>query len=241
MKPETGNNPQYTGRELSIQITLNGFSFYVVDSATSTVIYQNSYCNQDFLTACNYEPYLNQQYDNIYICWSVAQVQAVPKEVFDPSYAEMYMEAINTDLTGSRVLCDDRCSTNSVMVWSADAVLYDLLSEAYPEAMHYHPLGLGFDLKETNFIDIMADGVTAHIKIFDTVGLKVAESAIYHSAEDLLYYIKKLSAGHNSFAVYRLRLALYYGDMLSEFLNAYYPSIEVNELAQFNLISLESV
>lgn len=197
MKQVTGNNGPANNRELSIQITLNGFSFAI--SGGGQVLYSDRYYGYDFPALLSEQP----PFDTVNIGWSTDMVQLIPASLFDPAYCAEYLRCTNMMPPQSVVLYDFTEDNQIVAVWSVSSAIFDAVSSLYPESDHYHNLLIDLSMASAESVRVSVIAGMANIVVSSTQGLWVAESVAEIVPADLLYITSKLSAV-DSFARYSL-------------------------------------
>lgn len=264
MRPETGSNfseyacgvednalypTEFTReiqqRELSIQVTLSGFSFVARNNEES---YYSDYIPLEagISRLADYDPILDQDYSRILVGFSTDNTLLIPRELFDPTCIDLYLCAANM-YNGSAMetlyndtLCDlvtpsiDR-TEHSVAVWQVDSLLINGLLETYPSAYLYNMLQLSLapthpvqsvDIAIENYI--CSDQATAaHIIVRDTT-LSSAATVIFHTPEELLYYTRNMIR-QDGFTGYRVHLSGLGVDTLGPVFSRFFASVEVDE------------
>lgn len=219
MKQVTGSNLSVEFfRELSIQNTLDGFSFCVADRRA------------DF-----YEVYpfpSQDQFQKIYVCWVTPAVTLIPEAEFDPDLCENYLEALNLLTPYHSTLYNRNLTNGIVTVWQVPTAELDQISEHYPEAIHYHPLQLAILSPQREAIRVILQENHAQIAVFDRQTLRAAQSFRIENLEDLLYYIKTMAA-EDRFSRYSLSLTSD-REEAGVFLNPYFPVMTEHIVENYN-------
>lgn len=210
-------------REISIQITLNGFSF--CSSKDGVIISRGEFDHYDFHSVFGED---FAQY-RVYVGWLQERVMLVPGELFDACLCREYLEASNLYNPSNQTLHDATMSHRGVALWQVETTLMEEIMAIFPEAIHYHPLQLEMDYEDSDAINLVKINDIVSITIFNTAGqLVVAQSVEFTSATTLLYVVRKLS----SFDVYaRLGIRIWadHFDGLDELFSRYYTNIELFE------------
>lgn len=197
MKQVTGNNGPVNNRGLSIQITLNGFSFAIYGGGQ--MLYSDRYYGYDFHALLSEQP----PFDTVKVGWSTDMVQLIPASLFDPAYCTEYLRCANMMPPQSMVLYDFTADNHIVAVWSVNGAIFDAVSSLYPESEHYHNLQIDLSMVSTESVRVSVIAGMANIVVSSAQGLWVAESVAETIPADLLYITSKLSAV-DSFARYPL-------------------------------------
>lgn len=191
MKQETGNNLYVENhRELSIQITLSGFSFSMADNGGRHRLYSEQLDHYDFATAIDRET----QFDSIKIGWATDLVQLIPTEIFDESYTISYLKSANMLPPASVALFNQTLIPSITAVWSVHQAIFEAIDSLYPTAYHYHNLLVDISLLEKQSVRVTIDTDTANITVANAEGLWAAETVKVTTPENLLYTIMKLNA-----------------------------------------------
>lgn len=176
-----------TNKELSIQITLGGFSFQI-----------NSYARQlsGELSSYEFDSVLAEHYDlTCGIEWSVTSVLIIPFDVFDHSCIDHYLISAGMMREGlDRSMFAVR--GEYVAVWAVEESLVDYLETRIPNAEHTHSLlsllAQYNHLRNAIVIDIDKTDLM-HIAVWRHDGLETALSTPVSSATDVLFFCRRLS------------------------------------------------
>lgn len=174
-------------RELSIQVTLNGFSFVIHEQGRQ--VWSGSSLGHDLQTAIAAYPHLTAPFCAHWIVWHTNQVVLFPAQVIDNEQHEDYLS-----LAGWAVECPLHSTHGEVgLVWNADKVTLGVLNHYFPMAQHIHPLQQQMDCE--GLMVALCDNM-AHITLVEQGELKVAHSVELNSDSDLLYYLQRLTPNH---------------------------------------------
>lgn len=176
-----------TLKELSIQISLGGFSFKINSPHLKL---------SGELECYDFDSVLSSAYDlPSNIEWSVPNVLIVPFELFDHSCIDHYLLSASMMREGS-----DRSMFavrgEYVAVWAVENSLAQYLDTRLPQAEHTHTL-LSI-LNQYNYVrrTIVVDVDNAnlmHIAIWGDDGLQTAISTQIDCDQDVLYFCRRLS------------------------------------------------
>lgn len=214
-------------KEISIQISLDGYSFMMHDPESGQVFHAVECQDHNFSLLSDY---LTLEHSGVTVIWNSAQAQVIPMEIFDESLCAKYMAMSNlTDLTRDEVsLWSAHHSGQWVALWQADAQVYQALQTAFQdqELRHLHPLLIEVEEEpspETVTINLM--GNTAHIKIYNRMGeLTFAESAVINNYNDILLLVRQ-GAVEDTFKQYRILITGQGKEELSELMATYYGRV----------------
>ncbi len=178
-------------KELSIQITLSGFSFSLTTPQCTTSGVYESY---EFDTVL--EPYYALE---SVVEWSVPQVLIVPFELFDHSSIDHYLSTaamLNPQSERSMFAVRD----SYVAVWAVRDELYDYIDSRLLNAGHTHSLlrviqsAMESEAKQNSLMVIdIDDALTMHLALRVSEELEYAHSIKIVSAQDVLFYAKRIA------------------------------------------------
>lgn len=267
MRPETGSNfseyacgvednalypagftREIQQRELSIQVTLNGFSFVARNNEESYYSDYTPFEEAGISRLTDYDPILDQDYSRILVGFTTDNTLLIPRELFDPACSDLYLCAANM-YNGSAMetlyndtLCDlvtpsiDR-TEHGVAVWQTDSLLINGVLETYPSAYLYNMLQLSIapthpmqsvEIAVENYIySDQTIATAAHIVVRDATLSSVA-TVTFHTPEELLYYTRNMIR-QDGFTGYRVHLSGVGADTLGPFFSRFFASVEVDE------------
>ncbi len=177
-------------KELSIQITLGGFSFWVSSQELET---------SGALSCYDFDSVLEGRYSlSSVVEWSVPQVLIIPFELFDHSSIDNYLAAaamLNRATDRSMFAVRGEY----VAVWAVSCELYDYISSRLPSAEHTHSLLRTIDSLsayeqsgDTMIVEIDS-AYTMHLALLANGKLEYAHSMKVQSPEDVLFYTKRIA------------------------------------------------
>lgn len=222
------NNYSSSTKEISIQISLDGYSFMMHDLQSGYVFHAFECMDHNFSLIQDY--LMLDHSAGVRVVWNVDQAQVIPMEIFDESLCLKYMEMANLkSLVKAEVsLWEAHHQGQWVAIWQADAQVYQRLMETLEnqQTTHTHPLLIQIEEEpspETVTINLL--GHTAHIKIYNRLGeLTFAESMAVSNYNDLLLMVRQ-SAVEDTFKQYRILIAGDQAQELSEFMSQYYGRV----------------
>lgn len=174
-----------SSRELSIQITLGGFSFCV--SQNGKFLYGSSSTTFEFESIVGDA----SRYTSVVVGWSTDAVLLVPATIFDPAMADDYLWAANLVDPLASSLYNGSFDEQIVAVWSVDAQQLSVLQTLFPAAYHYHLLQVDVQYSEADSVRVSVVGDVANVVISTRDGLYAAESIRFSTPEDLLFFVTK--------------------------------------------------
>lgn len=214
-------------KEISIQISLDGYSFMMHEPQSGHVFHAFECQDHNFSLLTEY---LTLDHQGITVIWNTDSVQVIPLEIFDESLCGQYMEMSNLkDLTKSELsLWSAHHGGQWVAIWQADAGVYQALQETLQglEPLHIHPLLMQTEEEpspETVAINLLSN--IAHIKIYNRLGeLTFAESMVVNNYNDILL-IARQGAIEDTFKQYRILITGQGKEELSELMAIYYGRV----------------
>lgn len=212
--------------EISIQITLDGFSFLAQKGGL--LVAKGSFAHYDLSAVAQ----MVGSPDVVRIYCSVPCVEVVPAELFDSSCAYHYLKAANKLSMGDVVLT--MYDHDLVVVWAIASSLYDQVQAQWPCAEWRHPLGEISASEDGQSIQVLLDGRVAHVAVFDDLGLCAIKSVQYNDAQDLLYVVRRMSK-MDLLGAYRLVMVGVIDGGMQELFGRYYSNVEMVENSAFLL------
>lgn len=207
-------------KELSIQITLSGFSFQIDTPQRKGKGFVASYDIDSAIANCD-------TLDTI-IEWSNSEVLIVPIELFDHSLVEESLMAVGFLSQDDRERAMYRVCNEYVALWAMSAELYDYLKMKFPNAEHTHSL-LELLSRSANHrgaiaLDVDNSGIL-HIAVWGESVLLHAMSVQVNATEDILFYVRKLSTEADYMMQYDILLTRNIESEVQNLLSHYYDNI----------------
>lgn len=206
-------------KELSIQVTLSGFSFSI-DTPTSKRNGRSASYDFDSSLADNYSL-------SSVVEWSVPSALVIPYEVFDHRSIDSYLlGASMIDPLTQRSIFAVR--GEYVVVWSVDKELDDYLAQRLVDVEHSHPLLRLLQYRATTPTVIVEvdSALVMHIAIRGMYGLEAAHSVRINNVEDILFYVTTL-CGEHQISSPKVVITSKISDSTLEFLSRYYSNIRI--------------
>ncbi len=205
-------------KELSIQVTLSGFSFSIDTPSCQRNGGSESY---------DFDSKLADSYSlSSVVEWSLPSALVIPYEIFDHRSIDSYLlGASMLDPLSQRSIFAVR--GEYVVVWSVDKELDDYLSQRLVNVEHSHPLLRLLQYRATTPTVIIEvdDALVLHILIRGIYGLEAAHSVRINNVEDILFYITTLCNEHQISSP-KLVITSFLNDSTLEFLSNYYSEIK---------------
>lgn len=209
-------------KELSIQISLSGFSFQIDTPHRKGGGFVASYDIDSVIS--------NSETLNTIIEWSNSQVMIMPVEFFDHPVVEESLMAIGLLVNDQSERAIYRVCDEYVALWVISVELYDYLRIKFPVAEHTHSLLELINRTRNHFnsiaIDVDNSGVM-HIVVWGELQMLQALSVEVTSAEDILFYVRKFSAQYDSLMQYDILLTPSVDVETQKLLSQYYKNIFV--------------
>ncbi len=170
-------------KELSIQITLSGFSFSI---NTLDVVRGGCVASYNLDSVLNEECYLL----DAEVQWSTPGVLIMPYELFNHSAVEAYLQSASLL---NRVTQQPLFAVQGdyVAVWAVQSELYEYVEQRLPSAVNTHSLlkVIGLCDNRSGVVAIeLDDSMTLHLAVGATSGISVARTLSVSSFEDVLFY-----------------------------------------------------
>ncbi len=173
-------------KELSIQITLSGFSFSV-DTPRHT--------GNGVVESYDFDANIAEFYQNSAVVeWCVPSVLIIPFEHFFHGSIDNYLQAASMlDKRTERSVF--AVKGDVVAVWSVENELYDYISSRLTNVEHSHPLLRLIDMEtRSSAIIVEVDSASImHIVSKSEYGLEAAHSVKINAVDDIIFYAKQLS------------------------------------------------
>lgn len=188
MRQVTGNSSfAEPSRELSIQITLGGFSFSV--SQNGKFLYGSQSNTFEFESIIGD----SSRYTAVIIGWSCDTVLLIPASIFEPEMVASYLLAANLTEPTTSSLWNNTLDSQISAAWSVDCEILDEIERLYPNAYHYHNLQVDVQCTEQESVRISVTDSIANVVVSTRDGLYAAEAIRFSSAEDLLFFVTKIN------------------------------------------------
>ncbi len=202
---ETTNKKKNTHKKLSIQVSLNGLSFCILDQNENSVVFYRKInfgkqldpikiLSQIELEYENQKE-LNQQVDEVILLFSNPLFSLVPSELFDESNASSYLK-FNTKILKTDFIAFDSIQEEMVNVYIPYANITNYFFDRYGEFEYRHSLSVLIDTllkKEQQHSGLKMYLHTYHsnydLVVIENGKLLLANSFEYETKEDFLYYI----------------------------------------------------
>ncbi|MEG1955057.1 MAG: hypothetical protein RR066_03290 [Mucinivorans sp.] len=184
MKQATGSNRGIETRELSIQIALDGFSFYVMSQ--DRVLAQRSFEGIALHDALEQMAFSYGPLEVTSCVWHTANMVAVPTEIFENSLCDRYIE-----LAGKAPGCCCTVSIDNVtVVWTVEPEMMEQCQVLMPVAVHHHQVEYQLG-SEGLILDLFYN--IACITYQQQGKLRVAQSVQVTNSADVLYFLKSFA------------------------------------------------
>lgn len=192
------NSNQYI---LSIQLSLDGFSFSVCDSISNKFVLlkhkpfsQSGTVQQQTQTLLKQEEHLKLNYKTVLIAYELSPSTLVPKVLFEVSKKELFYGR-NYRLHPNSVLKSDTAdSFNNVTVYAIDEAILSMLSQHFPSAKIHHYNHIkhtfaatqGLQADATIFLTIRQKKFS--VSVFKDQTMLLENTYAYQNDDEFLYF-----------------------------------------------------
>jgi hypothetical protein len=193
-----------TNYEISIQVSLNGFSFCLLDTLRNRFVMLREYklngreseLTNQVMNILNSDEFIGKQYRKYRVLFSSPQCTMVPAALYDPALKDNYFK-LNFNLEESNVVSNNQISeTDSFLLFDLRKDLLDLIVTAFPEASLSHqarPLLYGGyhrsrSLKE-RYIQIHIEDTYFNLIVIDDKKLEFFNTFKFRNTSDILYFL----------------------------------------------------
>ncbi|QYA26265.1 DUF3822 family protein [Gramella sp. MT6] len=201
----TTNKETNQYKKLSIQVSLNGLSFCILERDTNTISYFKKFDFKKQLDPIKVlskieeiyeqEEALNQKVDNVNLVFNNALFSLVPEKLFDDEQAASYLK-FNTRILKTDFIAFDNLKDEIVNVYIPYTNIINYFFDRYGEFEYRHALSVLIDSllelpKETNGPKVYLHTLFGHYELVIIENGKVifANSFEYDTKEDFLYYL----------------------------------------------------
>lgn len=190
--------------EMSVQASLDGLSFCILDTIRNKYILIRSFTPDDnryFTTdqvgdIISKDDFLTKRYKKIYIVFPSFKSTLIPSALFDPARKDDYF-AFNHVSAESEVILNNKLSNpDSFLVFAVSKTLKDLISNIYPGVhLLHHIKPLVENILHTrksageNYICVHIERDFFSIIIYSDNTLKFSNTFSYRNISDILYFI----------------------------------------------------
>lgn len=206
-------------KELSIQVTLSGFSFYIDTPSMQSSTEVDSY---------DFDSSLSESYSlSSVVEWSLPSALVIPYEIFDHRSIDNYLlSAAMLDPLKQRSIF--AVKGDYVVVWSVDRELYDYLNERLTNAEHSHSLLrlLQYKTPAPSVVIEIDNTPVMHIVVNGVYGPEAAHSVRINGTEDIIFYIKTL-LDERQITSPSIVFTSELDNLSLELLSQYYPNIQL--------------
>ena len=188
--------------ELSIQLSIDGFAFCILDTIRNKFVLirdfepeENKYLTADKIKELiDKDDFLMKRYKKIYIVMPSKKFTIIPAPLFDPGKKNEYF-AFNHGNDDNPVLSNKLDDPDSYLVFSVIRPLQELISNIFPGLNPYHHMRPLLDhishnrkIVAGNYLHIHVEREFFNLIIFDNNILKFCNSFNYRNISDILYF-----------------------------------------------------
>lgn len=200
------NNTIHTSKRLSIQISLNGFSFCTINSQTNQIEqieqtkFKTKFTPEQTLQVLKKElsnnPLLQYNFEKTEVIYDNDLYTFVPKTLFDPSNQKEYLKYTIKTLATDYITHDNIHEHELVNVYVPYANINNYVFERFGSFEYYHTTTLLVEqllrLEKNNqntTIFVYLNSTNFHLIATQNNYLKICNTFVHETAEDFLYYI----------------------------------------------------
>ncbi|MBT8319952.1 MAG: DUF3822 family protein [Gramella sp.] len=201
----TTSNEKKQDKKLSIQVSLNGLSFCILDRVNNEICYFKKIDFEKQLdpvkvlsrieSVYEQEDQLNQPIDEVVLLFNNALFSLVPDDLFDEENAASYLK-FNTRILKTDFIAFDKINEDTVNIYIPFTNIINYFFDKYGEFEYRHSLSLLIESllslpKTLNGpkMYLHAQQQNYELVIIDNGKLIFANSFEYETKEDFLYYI----------------------------------------------------
>jgi len=190
--------------EISIQVSLNGFSFCLLDILRNRFVMLREYrlsgrpgdISNQVMEILNNDEFLGRQYRHYRIVFAFMQTTMVPASLYDPALKDHYFK-INYLLEEGHIVSNNHIDEpDAFILFDIQKELLDLMVTAFPEATLSHqarPLLFGaFNRSRSHkerYIQINIEDTYFNLLIIKDRNLDFFNTFRYRNSSDILYYL----------------------------------------------------
>lgn len=190
--------------ELSIKLSLNGFSFLIYDNQKSEILgFESSNFKDEGLGNKNLDdlkqlfeshPLIKEYKSNVRIQLQNGYSILCPEEFYEQNKIVDYLSAIHQIEKTDQIISDSLAFFKTKNVWAVKNSVYDLLLNYFPQAILVHHStvfinGIDKDTMDKKIAFMQVSGNSMDIVIFHQKNIKFYNSFKFKSPEDLVYYL----------------------------------------------------
>jgi len=202
--------------EISIQVSLNGFSFSLLDRLRNRFVMlrdyklngrENEICSQ-VQGIINQDDFLGKPYSKYRLIFSFEKSTLIPVSLYDPAVKDDYFK-LNHQLEDGYIVSNNKISDpDSYILFDVRKDLFDLVCKAFPEASLSHQvrplLNAGFAVANRSgdrYIHTNIEDTYFNIFIIKDAKLDFFNTFRYRNDSDILYFLlycfEQLGVGTN--------------------------------------------
>lgn len=190
--------------ELSVQMSLDGLSFTILDRIRNKYILlrssepdENKYFTAENLSdIISKDDFLTKSYSKVNIVMPSRKFTLVPAPLFDPAKKEEYFTFNFTRDYNNVILSNKLAEPDAYVVFSVPKTVADISARFYPAVLPYHltkPLlqQISHNSKGSDgyYIQVHVEREFFNLFIFDRNILKFSNTFTYRNISDILYFV----------------------------------------------------
>ena len=189
--------------DISIQVSLNGFSFSLLDTLLNRFVMLREYrlsgkeaeISEEIREIINKDEFLEKPYRRYHIIFSFERNTLVPSGLFDPALKDDYFRLNHPIKEGYVVSNNKLLNPDSVLLFDLRKDLLDLLIQVFPEASLSHQirpllnsLYLKTNKRSGKYIQINIEDTYFNIFVITGNELLFFNTFRYRNTSDILYF-----------------------------------------------------
>ena len=190
--------------KLSIQVSLDGFYFSILDNLRNKFVLLRSFepdddkkfSVDDISAICSKDDFLNRQYALVNLILPTGRSTIVPAQLYDPAARDDYFGFNNITDDNQIIRVNKLQYPDSYLVFAAEKELYHFICDRFPgtEPIHnlkpfLHHLLTGRHATSDNHLHLHVEHDYINIVYLTHGELKLCNTFEYRNTSDLMYYL----------------------------------------------------
>lgn len=190
--------------ELSLQASIDGLAFCLLDSVRNKFVMlrsfgaeDNKYFNGDKISELiRTDDFLNRRFKKVRCVIPSNKFTLVPAPLYDPAKKAEYYTYNHSLQEDSIILADKIKDPDIFLIYSAPRSIYETINSSFPSAVSHHHLKLLMDYtcssrKSTSgyYLHVHVERDFFNLVVYSDNILKFCNSFAYRNISDILYYV----------------------------------------------------
>jgi uncharacterized protein DUF3822 len=232
--------------ELSVQLSLEGFSFCLLDTIRNKFILlrtfepeENKYFNTDSVNEIlEKDDFLSRQYKKVNIITPSPKFTLIPPPLFDPGKKDEYFSLNHIKEETDIIISNRIIDPDIYIVFSINRPFNDLINTFFPGIHpHHHLIPIFNHMSHSmnsvpgNYIHLNIEKEYFNLIIFNSNTLKFCNTFVYRNISDILYFVLNVFKNmkiEQEETIYFSGLTEKYDDLYSTF-SSYIRKIKFSE------------